>query len=131
MFKGVQITPENDYLESRKVLLLNNDLKMGLAKPKKSTDYFYKNAECDELLFVHEGKGTLKTFVGNLDFEKRRLPYHSKRNDLSSGVRNYRKCLFFLEAHSPIYTPKDTEMSSGNCWNIPLLRKEILSHPLL
>ena len=45
MFKGVQITPENDYLESRKVLLLNNDLKMGLAKPKNSTDYFYKNAE--------------------------------------------------------------------------------------
>ena len=27
MFKGVQVTPENDYLESRKVLLLNNDLK--------------------------------------------------------------------------------------------------------
>ena len=70
MFKGVQVTPENDYLESRKSFVVKQRFKMGLAKPKKSTDYFYKNAECDELLFVHEGKGTLKTFVGNLDFEK-------------------------------------------------------------
>ncbi len=68
MFKGMNVTPEKDFLDSRKVLLLNNDLKMGLAKPQQSMDYFYKNAECDELLFVHQGKGVLKTFVGNLDF---------------------------------------------------------------
>ena len=48
--------------------MLNNDLKMGLAKPRKSADYFYKNAECDELLFVHAGKGTLKTMLGNIEF---------------------------------------------------------------
>ena len=56
MIKGAKVTAEDDFLESRKVLMLNNDLKIGLAKPRKSTDYFYKNAECDELLFVHEGK---------------------------------------------------------------------------
>ena len=45
MFKGMNITAENDFLDSRKILLVNGDLKLGLAKPKKSTDYFYKNAE--------------------------------------------------------------------------------------
>jgi len=66
MFKGKDVTPEDDFLESRKILMLNNDLKMGLAKPRKSTGYFYKNAHMDELFFVHEGKGVLKTFVGDL-----------------------------------------------------------------
>lgn len=56
----MNVTPEDDFLDSRKILLMNNDLKMGLSKPRKSMDYFYKNAECDELLFVHEGKGILK-----------------------------------------------------------------------
>ena len=40
MFKGMNVTPENDFLASRKFLLVNNDLKMGLAKPRKSTEYF-------------------------------------------------------------------------------------------
>jgi homogentisate 1,2-dioxygenase len=33
-----------------------------LAAPRNSMkDYFYKNADADELLFVHEGSGTLQT----------------------------------------------------------------------
>ena len=39
MIKGAKVTAEDDFLESRKVLMLNNDLKMGLAKPRKSPDY--------------------------------------------------------------------------------------------
>jgi homogentisate 1,2-dioxygenase len=42
MFKGMNVTPEDDFMDSRKILLMNNDLKMGLAKPRKSMDYFYK-----------------------------------------------------------------------------------------
>ena len=38
MLKGKNLTPEDDFLDSRKVLLLNNDLKMGLAKPRKSSE---------------------------------------------------------------------------------------------
>ena len=36
----------------------NNDLNIALAAPRKSlTEYFYKNADADELLFVHQGTG--------------------------------------------------------------------------
>ncbi|MBF6610825.1 MAG: homogentisate 1,2-dioxygenase, partial [Chryseobacterium sp.] len=38
MFKGMNVSAEDDFLDSRKILMLNNDLKMGLAKPRKSTD---------------------------------------------------------------------------------------------
>jgi homogentisate 1,2-dioxygenase len=66
---GFKVAPVDDYLESRKHLLLNNDIQIAVAAPKKSTTtYFYKNADADEMLFVHEGSGKLKTMYGNIDF---------------------------------------------------------------
>jgi homogentisate 1,2-dioxygenase len=39
-------------------MLVNKDCTIGLAAPKKSlTEYFYKNADADELIFIHKGKG--------------------------------------------------------------------------
>ncbi|MFT7344005.1 MAG: homogentisate 1,2-dioxygenase, partial [Lentimonas sp.] len=58
MLKGMEVKPENDFLESRKILLFNNDLNVACAAPKESLRaYFYKNADADEVLFVHKGKG--------------------------------------------------------------------------
>ena len=43
-FRGFQVNPENDYLESRKIVLTNSDCHIILSAPKQSTtDYFYKN----------------------------------------------------------------------------------------
>src|SRR4051794_8485819 len=54
LLKGFEIKPVADYLESRKPLLVNSDCQIGLAAPTKSqTEYFYKNADCDEMLFIH------------------------------------------------------------------------------
>ena len=106
MFKGMNVAAEEDFLESRKVLMLNNDLKMGLAKPKKSTEYFYKNAECDELLFVHEGTGILKTFVGNLEFSVGDYLIIPRGTIYQIEFNTEKNVLLFVEAHSPIYTPK-------------------------
>jgi homogentisate 1,2-dioxygenase len=69
-FEGFNIQPEKDYLQSRKPVLVNNDVHIVLAAPQQSTtNYFYKNADADEVLFVHEGSGVLKTMYGNIDFE--------------------------------------------------------------
>ena len=106
MFKGMNISPDSDFLESRKILLVNSDVKMGLAKPQNSTDYFYKNAECDELLFVHEGTGILKTFVGNLHFLKGDYLIIPRGTIYKIDFDTKQNVLFFLESHSPIITPK-------------------------
>ncbi|HAV30336.1 MAG TPA: homogentisate 1,2-dioxygenase, partial [Saprospirales bacterium] len=61
---------QNDFLDSRVTLLVNNDVHIGVAAPIKSlTEYFYKNADADEMLFIHKGTGTLRTLVGNIKFE--------------------------------------------------------------
>src|SRR5260221_12160079 len=56
------------YLSARKVLLMNHDCAISICSPRKRTmDYFYKNAEGDEVLFIHDGKGTLTSQFGKLD----------------------------------------------------------------
>jgi homogentisate 1,2-dioxygenase len=68
-FEGFQVKPADDFLTSRKAVLVNNDCHIVLAAPQKSmTDYFYKNTDADEMLFVHEGSGVVKTMYGNLRF---------------------------------------------------------------
>ncbi len=106
MFKGKDVTPEDDFLESRKILMLNNDLKLGLAKPRKSSDYFYKNAHMDELFFVHEGKGVLKTFVGDLEFGVGDYLIIPRGTIYQMELETENNVLFFIESNSPIYTPK-------------------------
>jgi homogentisate 1,2-dioxygenase len=66
---GFNIKPADDYLESRKPVLVNSDLHISLAAPRKSmTDYYYKNSQADEVIFIHEGTGTLKTGFGKIKF---------------------------------------------------------------
>src|SRR6202012_292376 len=59
-FQGFKVAPEKDYLTSRKAVLVNNDVHVVLAAPEAGTaDYFFKNADADEVIFVHEGSGLL------------------------------------------------------------------------
>ena len=68
-FLGFNIEPEDDYIESKKAVLVNNDLHISLAAPRKSiSDYFLKNADADEVIFVHKGSGVLKTIYGDIEF---------------------------------------------------------------
>ena len=68
-FQGFAIEPSKDYVESRKTLFVNHDLHIGLAAPSMSmTEYFFKNADADEMLFIHKGSGTLCTAYGSLPF---------------------------------------------------------------
>lgn len=107
IFKGFQVPQTNDYLESRKVVLTNSDCNIILAAPKQSTkDYFYKNGDADELIFVHKGTGKLRTMLGNLDFKygdylliPRGVIYKIDFDDEDNR-------LFIVESYSPIYTPK-------------------------
>lgn len=69
-FKGFDVAPEKNYLDSRKVLLFNNDCAISVAAPQESMagQVFFKNADADEVIFVHEGSGVLHTQYGKLPF---------------------------------------------------------------
>jgi len=106
-FIGFDVAPKDDFLEAREPLLVNNDVHVGLAAPRKSvTDYFYKNADADEMLFIHKGSGTLKTFLGNIPFEygdyliiPRGMIYQIEFDTEDNRI-------LYAESFHPIYTPK-------------------------
>ena len=55
--EGFRVKPVADYLESRTAVLFNSDVTIHLAAPTASMGEteFFKNADCDEVVFVHEG----------------------------------------------------------------------------
>jgi len=104
---GFDVPAAADFLESRVALFVNKDLHLGVAAPQQSlTEYFYKNADADELIFVHRGSGTLRTLLGNLTFSygdyliiPRGIIYQIQFDTTDNR-------LLFLESFHPIYTPK-------------------------
>ena len=107
LLKGFEVLSQDDFLESRTPVLVNSDVYISLAAPRKSmTDYYYKNADCDELIFVHKGSGKLRTQLGNINFEygdylliPRGIIYQ-----IEFDTEDNR--LLITESFHPIYTPK-------------------------
>lgn len=105
--KGFQVKPENDFLESRKTVLINSDCAIQLAAPKQSTkDYFYKNTDADELIFIHKGTGKLRTMLGNLDFKYGDYLLVPRGIIYKIDFNTQDNRLFIVESRRPIYTPK-------------------------
>jgi homogentisate 1,2-dioxygenase len=114
LLKGFEIKPQDDFLESRKTLLFNSDCAIGLAAPKKSqTEYFYKNADSDEMLFIHKGNGTLKTQMGDIRFEYGDYLIIPRGMIYQVHFDTADNRLLFCESHAPYYTPKRYKNSQG------------------
>lgn len=67
--EGFDVPPQADFLDSRTILFFNNHVNIAMALPQESmTDYFYKNGDADECLFIHRGEGVLHSLFGDLKF---------------------------------------------------------------
>lgn len=106
--EGFKVAPNADVIAGRVPVLFNNDCTIALAAPTASMpeDLFYKNADCDEVVFVHEGSGTLRTMFGNVKFASGDylvIPRGVIHNWVFDGSENR---LFITESAHPVYTPK-------------------------
>ncbi|PEN06773.1 hypothetical protein CRI93_09045 [Longimonas halophila] len=67
--EGFNLEPGGDWLSGRTYIMGNPDVQLALCRPTDAMEgYFYRNAAADELIYVHEGTGTLETPLGNVDF---------------------------------------------------------------
>ncbi len=106
-FKGFSLQPVDDYLDSRTTLFVNNNLHIGIAAPRQSmTDYFFKNADADEIIFVHRGSGTLKTMYGQLPFEYGDYLVIPRGTVYQLEFDQTDNRLLLLESFSPVRTPR-------------------------
>ena len=106
-FKGFNINEKLDFLKSRVPILTNSDVTLNLSNPINSkADYFYKNVDADEVIFVHKGTGVLRTPMGKIEFKSgdyliipRGMIYKMDFNDDENRH-------FIIESNHPVYTPK-------------------------
>jgi len=105
--EGFNIPPIDDYLESRIPVLVNSDCHIVLAAPRKSlTTYFYKNTDADEMIFVHEGSGTVRTLYGNLPFSYGDYIVLPRGTIYQIDFNTPDNRLFIVESFSPLRYPK-------------------------
>jgi len=126
-FEGFQIQPEADFLHSRKTILVNSDCHIVLAAPQQSlTQYFYKNADADELIFLHEGSGKLISQYGELAFgygDYLVIPRGTIYQIQFSASQNR---LLIVESFSPIRYPKRYVSNHGQLLeNSPFCERDI------
>ena len=106
-YQGFNVKPEADYLKSRKIVLFNNDVQITLAAPQKSfTDSFFKNADADEVIFVHEGNGVLKTQYGQIPFGYGDYLVIPRGTIYQIEFETENNRLFIVESFSPVTFPK-------------------------
>lgn len=67
--KTRMLKPCGDPITGRIPLLGNEDAIWHQAVVVDQMDYFYKNADGDELIFMHDGSGVLESMFGNIDYK--------------------------------------------------------------
>ena len=70
LFDTRQLSAGGDPVLGRQVLMYNNDVEIGLCRPTEDQEYFFRNGEGDEVIFVHEGRGRLETIFGTVPYRE-------------------------------------------------------------
>ncbi len=106
-FEGFLVPPAADFLDSRTPVLVNTDCHIVLAAPQQSMkDYFYKNADADEMIFIHEGSGVLNTLYGKLSFKYGDYIVIPRGTIYQVSFETDQNRLFIVESFTPIRYPK-------------------------
>jgi homogentisate 1,2-dioxygenase len=107
-FMGFRTAPEAEYLASRKIALFNNDCQLSFAAPQGGLgeNIFYKNADADEVLFVHEGTGRVRTQYGQLPFSYGDYIVLPRGTIYAIEFDTNENRLFVIESFGPIRFPK-------------------------
>jgi homogentisate 1,2-dioxygenase len=106
-FEAFNIKPGGEFLQSRVPVLVNNDCHIVLAAPASGTaDYYYKNTDADEMIFVHEGSGTVHSQYGELPFGYGDYIVLPRGTIYQIEFNDDKNRLFIVESFTPLRFPK-------------------------
>lgn len=95
-----------DPVSGRVVLLFNDDVQIGLCCPTEPMNYFYRNGEHDEMLFIHEGTGYVQTVFGRLDFHPFDYIYIPRGTTYQVVFESKEARMLTIDSTGPIGFPK-------------------------
>jgi homogentisate 1,2-dioxygenase len=67
-FRTAALGASGEPVDGRTPLMFNEDVSISLCRPAKPMSCFYKNADGDDLIYVHEGSGELQTMFGHIAY---------------------------------------------------------------
>jgi homogentisate 1,2-dioxygenase len=106
-FQGFSVQPETDYIKSRVPVLFNSDACVLIAAPTHSMrNYFFKNSDAVEMIFVHKGEGSLKTMFGSLDFSYGDHLIIPRGTAYKLDFKTTENRLFIVESYSYLRPPQ-------------------------
>ena len=101
---GLKLDREGNFFTGRQYLLLNSKLYIGITKPAEKFNDLFRSALNDQLFFVQEGSGMLRSVFGDLNFSAGDYVYVPKGTtygiDYTSDL-----VVFFLESSERIGIP--------------------------
>lgn len=104
---GSNVQEKDDFLDAKTTLFINNSTEIGLAFPKRSMDtYFFKNADADEIHFIHYGEGHMDSLSGRLHFKKGDYIVIPRGTIYQFHFNTEKNKILFIESHSPVEFPK-------------------------
>lgn len=113
-FHGFDLPPGKDYINSRTPLFVNSDLTVGLAAPTEKTMIpFFKNADADEILFIHQGEGVLQTMYGDVEFGYGDYLVIPRGTIYKLAFQTSDNRILYVESYSPVRFPARYKNQSG------------------
>jgi homogentisate 1,2-dioxygenase len=61
---------QGDPVRGRQPFMYNNDIVMWYVRPTEDQPFYYRNGMGDEIIFVHEGTGVLRTMFGPIEYRE-------------------------------------------------------------
>ena len=68
-YRTQRLAAGGQWLAAQHPLLASSDIALSIAKPTQSDAVYFVNADADELWFVRQGRGTVRSAFGDLPFE--------------------------------------------------------------
>ena len=97
----------DDFLAGRKYLMVNQDVALALCLPQsRKMDYYYKNAEADEVIFVHDGSGEFYSQFGKFSIKKGDYVVVPRTTIYKVEWTDEPLKLLIIESFSPVETVK-------------------------
>lgn len=106
--KTAEMKPEGNFVTGRKVLMGNQDCTwaQALVAGPMPENQFFKNTEADEILFVHDGTGTLESMYGDVAVRPGDYVVVPRGTIYRLSLESYPVRLVVMESFGPVSTPK-------------------------
>ncbi len=111
--RSSELSYDGDFLIARRTLLVNDDLHIGVTKPKQPPERFFSNGDGDECYFVHEGSGMLESLFGMLPFREHDYLLIPRSTPYRLHFKGDRGTALIFEGRPKLTIPKEYRNSWG------------------